>query len=79
MSDDPERFEGHAIPPPSQVLSNLRAYISNAMTKAESRRILGSNKKWLLSLGDPCADLLEYLGFKRVVCLQERTSVEIND
>ena len=68
MSDDPERFEGHAVPPATQVLMNLSAYIANAMTKPETRRILGNNKKWLLSLGEPCADLLEYLGFTRVVC-----------
>lgn len=65
MEDDPARFEGHAIPPPIQVLTNLRTYVSNAMDSPDSRRIVGNNKKWLLSFGEPCADLLEYLGFTR--------------
>ena len=65
MAEDPVRFEGHAPPPPVQVLVNLRIYIANAMKDPESRRILGNNKKWMLCLGDSCADLLEYLGFTR--------------
>lgn len=65
MEEESARFEGHAVPSPIQVLVNLRAYISNAMKSPDSRRIIGNNKKWLLSLGEPCADLLEYLGFTR--------------
>ena len=67
MDDDPGRFEGHAIPSPIVVLANLRAYVVNAMSNPERRRIVGNNKKWLLSLGEPCADLLRYLGFTREV------------
>lgn len=65
MAEDPVRFEGHALPPPVQVLMNLRIYLANAMKDPEGRRILGNNKKWMLCLGDACADLLEYLGFTR--------------
>ena len=77
MDDDPGRFEGHAVPSPIQVLTNLRAYISNAMTDPEPRRILGNNKKWLLSLAEPCADLLHYLGFSRQV-IRTRPSSELS-
>lgn len=69
MAEDPVRFEGHAPPPPVQVLMNLRTYIVNATKDPEGRRILGNNKKWMLCLGDSCADLLEYLGFTREASL----------
>lgn len=45
---------------------NLRKYITNAL-HGEKRKIVGNNKKWLLCLGEPCAELLEYLGFTREV------------
>ena len=67
MENEPTRFEGHAVPTPTTVLTNLRAYITNALSNPEPRRIVGNNKKWLLSLGDPCANLLEFLGFERDV------------
>ena len=67
MDDEPTRFEGHAIPSPIVVLANLRAYVVNAISNPERRRIIGNNKKWLLSLGEPCSDLLKYLGFTREV------------
>ena len=60
-----ERFEGHAAPTPLEVLAYLKAYLNNAMTQPESRRIVGNNKKWLLSFGDPCAELVEFIGFTR--------------
>ncbi len=67
ISEEPERFEGIAVPSPTEVLSNLRTYITNAMRNDEGRKILGNNKKWRLCLGEPCADLLLYLGFTRDV------------
>ncbi|MCJ1285725.1 ubiquitin-specific protease ubp2 [Xylographa opegraphella] len=63
--DEPSRFEGHAIPSPIEVVGNLRTYIRNAMTSDEERRIPSNNKKWLLCFGEPCADLLEHIGFTR--------------
>ena len=66
MSADPERFEGHAVPSPITVMANLRAYIGNAM-KGDKRTISAGTKKWLLSLGEPCSELLEYLRFSRSV------------
>lgn len=66
MAEEPKRFEGHAVPLPVNVLSNLRVYIWNAIqTPEKSRKIPGHNKQFLLSLGESCADLLEYVGFKR--------------
>ena len=70
MKDDPERFEGHPIPKPVDVLVTLRQYLVNAMSKERRRIITGNNKKWLLCLGEPCVDLLLYLGFIRQVELQ---------
>lgn len=67
MSDDPARFEGHAVPFPSEVLSNLRKYIVNALQDSSRRTIPAHNKRWLLCLGDPCTELLEYIGFVRKV------------
>lgn len=68
MAEDPKRFEGHAVPLPIHVVNNLRIYISNAVQIPEkSRKIPGHNKKFLLSLGDSCVDLLEYVGFIREV------------
>lgn len=68
MASDPERFEGHGVPLPINVLVNLRLYIQNAVDEPDkSRRIFGHNKKFMLSLGESCADLLEYIGFVREV------------
>lgn len=68
MAEDPKRFEGHAVPSAINVLSNLRVYIWNAVhTPGKSRRIPGHNKSFLLSLGETCTDLLEYVGFTREV------------
>lgn len=67
MVQDPERFEGHAVPSPTQVLLNLKTYITNAVTNSNPRPIAVNNKKWLLCLGETCAELLQYLGFTRLV------------
>ena len=67
MEDEPTRFEGHAVPSPTVVLTNLRTYVVNAISSPERRRILHNNKKWLLSLGEPCSDMLKSLGFTREV------------
>lgn len=67
IAKDPARFEGHAVPLPSDVLSNLRTYILNALRDGNRRKIQANNKKWLLCLGDPCSELLEHIGFVREV------------
>lgn len=66
MDEDPERFEGHAIPSPLTVMGNLKSYLENSF-KAGPRKIKDNNKKWLLCLGDSCKDLVEMLGFAREV------------
>ena len=69
IADAPDRFEGIGVPTSTDVLSNLGAYITNAMEKDEGRKIQANNKKWRLCLGESCADLLEYLGFTTEVSL----------
>ncbi|KAL8693998.1 MAG: hypothetical protein Q9218_001297 [Villophora microphyllina] len=63
ISESPERFEGHGVPMPSEVLTNLGAYITNVLRKPERRPIQAHNKKFLLGFGEPCTELFEYLGF----------------
>ncbi|KAL8663826.1 MAG: hypothetical protein Q9202_003511 [Teloschistes flavicans] len=65
ISENPERFEGHGIPRPSEVLTNLGAYVVNALRRSDRRPIQAHNKKFLLGFGEPCADMFEYLGFVR--------------
>lgn len=68
IADDPQRFEGFAVPPPADVLLLTKHYLSNPLFNPEkSKKIQGHNKRFLLSLGEPCADLLEYTGFMREV------------
>ncbi|KAL9595097.1 MAG: hypothetical protein Q9179_005121 [Wetmoreana sp. 5 TL-2023] len=61
--ENPDRFEGHGVPLPCEVLQTLGKYVSNALRREERRPIQPHNKKFLLCLGDPCSELLEYLGF----------------
>ena len=63
MKADKERLEGHPTPTPTEVMSNLKAYLKDAM-QGEGKQIKSSNKKFVLSLGEPCAELLKYLEFK---------------
>lgn len=61
-----ERFEGIAYPLPINVLMNLRTYIANALRYPEVKKIASLNKKFVTNFGDygqPCRELLEYLGF----------------
>ena len=70
IADDPERFEGFAVPPPIDVLLHSKHYITNPLFNPEkSKKIQGHNKRFLLSMGEPCANLLEYFGFTREVSL----------
>lgn len=69
IASDPGRFEGYAIPTGAEVLSNLQAYLLNGLRSPEPKVINGANKRWLLSLGESCKELLEYLGFEKKVTL----------
>ena len=68
IASDPERFEGHSVPLPIQVLEMTQKYIINAFNdNGVKKHIQAQNKRWMLNLGDPCADMLEYIGFSREV------------
>ena len=68
IASDPERLEGHSIPKPIQVLEMTQKYITNALNdQGVKKHIQAQNKRWMLNLGDPCADMLEYIGFCREV------------
>ena len=67
ISEDPKRLEGIAAPSPVDVVMTLRQYILNALNLNEKRTIAGHNKKWVVSFGESCTELLEYLGFSRRV------------
>ncbi|KAI9840285.1 MAG: ubiquitin-specific protease ubp2 [Thelocarpon superellum] len=60
----PERFRGYGIPDGVEVLSNVKQYLTDAMRDSTGRRVNASNKRFLTSLGDPCREILEYLGFR---------------
>ncbi|EEH48859.2 ubiquitin-specific protease UBP2 [Paracoccidioides brasiliensis Pb18] len=63
----PERLEGHIRPFPITVLSNLRAYIENALHEPQrSKPICLNNKRFVVCFGvdgRPCRELLEFLEF----------------
>ncbi|KAL8797438.1 MAG: hypothetical protein Q9195_000254 [Heterodermia aff. obscurata] len=70
IASDPDRFEGYPIPTGAEVLSNLQTYLHSGLHSSEPKVINGANKRWLLSLGESCKELLEYLGFeKQVICM----------
>ncbi|PGH15104.1 hypothetical protein AJ79_02630 [Helicocarpus griseus UAMH5409] len=64
----PERLEGHSLPLPITVLSNLRAYIENALHNSQrSKPIAISNRRFVECFGvdgRPCREFLEFLEFK---------------
>ncbi|KAL9124680.1 MAG: hypothetical protein Q9217_006011 [Psora testacea] len=64
IAKDPEKFEGYAAPTPGTVLENLARLLSAAMHYEEGRRPYQRNgRNWLLNFGEPCAGLMEYMGF----------------
>ena len=71
IASDPERFEGVSAPSGAGVLSNLQQYLLNAFEDSTPRIIKGNNKRWLMSLGEPCAEVLTYLGFERQVSFSQ--------
>ena len=66
MAQDPERYEGIAVPAPANVIENLSLYIEDAMFHPErSKRIKRENKRFATCFGDECSELLESLGFAK--------------
>lgn len=67
MAADPVRFEGIALPSPSNVLEYLLSYLKDALFAPElDKKIKMVNKKFATSFGDACSDLLRYLGFSQI-------------
>lgn len=64
---EPERYEGFAVPPATNVLDVLMTYIRDALHDPNKKggKIPGNNKRWTVCLGDSCSDLIKYLGFVR--------------
>ena len=63
MSQDPGKFQGHAAPSPGTVLEYLGRLTGTAMHGTGQRPISRDGKNWLLNLGEPCVDLMKYIGF----------------
>ncbi len=64
MAQDPEKYEGVAIPSPATVIGNLTSYIENAMYHPEiSKAIKKENKRFATCFGNQCSDIFQYLGF----------------
>ncbi|KAH8701874.1 putative ubiquitin hydrolase [Talaromyces proteolyticus] len=63
----PDRLEGIARPQPITILTNLSTYIHNALYDSQrSKPISSINKRFVVCFGvdgQPCKDLLTYLGF----------------
>lgn len=72
MAAHADRMEGMAAPDPLTVLMTLRAYLSNALRDGQqSKTISAVNKRFMNSFGNegqPCRNLLEFLGFSAKVC-----------
>ena len=68
VGQDPKRYEGFKQIFPSTVLSNLRTYISDALsTVPEKRRRFNIyNKNFATTLGEDCTPILISLGFSRI-------------
>lgn len=68
IREDPERYEEMLPMLPTEIMSVLRQYLNDALTKApnELKRIAKRNKKFLLAFSDECDSLFEYLDFTTV-------------
>ncbi len=63
----PERMKAYHVPEPHAVLNILRKYVQDALNNGNGsenkKQFHSSNKVFLSHLGEPCRDLLEYMGF----------------
>jgi ubiquitin carboxyl-terminal hydrolase 25/28 len=62
IESEPARYEGYTSLLPAEVLSLLRAYLTDALL-GESKRVAARNKKFKLSFADECDEIFEYLDF----------------
>ncbi len=60
-------MKAYGVPEPYSVLNVLRKYVHDALNNENAsenkKQFHSSNKMFLSHLGEPCRDLLEYLGF----------------
>ena len=63
MAQNPEKFQGHGIPTPGAVLETLATLTRHALYETGKPPFPRDRKTWLLNLGEPFIDLMEYLGF----------------
>lgn len=70
IDNSPERLKDQAVPEPIVVLQYLRQYVNNALRQTHTH-FSANNKKFKTSLGEPCRPLLEYLGFRFEVDLEQ--------
>ena len=63
IAQNPEKFQGHAIPTPGAVLETLSTLTRLALSESGKPPFPRDRKKWLLNLGESFVDLMEYLGF----------------
>ncbi|KAL9101728.1 MAG: hypothetical protein Q9163_003050 [Psora crenata] len=64
IARNPGKLEGHAAPTPGTVLENLAILLRSAMHYEEGKRPYPRNgRNWLLNFGEPCGDLMDYMGF----------------
>ena len=73
IEKSPTRFGSglDEVPEPITVLKNLRQYMADALA-GKDRMIPADNRKFLTSLGQECAELLQYLGFEYTESQQEQ-------
>ena len=64
IAEDPEKFQGHALPSPASVLETLGRLIYKALNESEPKPYPRDSKNWLLKFGDSCAGMMEQLGFR---------------
>ena len=63
MARNPEKFQGHAIPTAGTVLETLAKLTNGALFETGKPPYPRDRKSWLLNLGEPFVDLMNYLGF----------------
>lgn len=64
LDEAPERLKGYTVPEPVHVVHTLKRYIDDVQRGHEGKRVAAGNKPFLTTLGEPCRELLQYLGFR---------------
>ena len=77
IAGDPEKFQGHAPPTPGNVLETLCRLVNKASAQTDTKSVPRDSKGFLLNLGEPCAEILKFLGFTADVSLTSH-SISLN-